>query len=256
MDAPLEDPVGTYDDLGRLMHMKHAYSLDREVLGLDWQRGSLYLVGGAPEDSDRYILGNCIVEGTKTEQLGFYFCADLPYPISSNLFQMQIEKTRKQKGNVDFDHIQMPFVYFDYIPNPTVSYVVERIFVMAEKRHADYFVIHHLQDINGGPFIRYRREVQLNKILQLLKTVAETTETVIVVTSTLSFPRRERRIMLEDLAGSPLAEKYCDRVLLIDYSDDFGYRLLILKESAEDGRLEETVIPVVITDKSSAFEKP
>jgi len=206
--------------------MQSSFFEDIDILGMDYSPGQLILVGGENWDMTHYVLSNCILEGLKDVPV-LYFCGKNVTPVSDELVRLEAESFRDGDGSIIMESFHSLPVHFDGTDNPSVSYIIGRIFHMVETQDVGCVVVDSLQDILGGPLKKYRRESQLNGTLHLLKAVAEVTATAIIVLSRINYPRRNRRLSVDDLQEAPYVEEYCDQVILID-RDEKGLNEFIL----------------------------
>ena len=204
--------------------MQSSFFEDIDIPGMDYSPGQLILIGGENWAVNQYVLKNCILEGIPDIPV-LYFCGNYLSPVTNTLVRLEAESFRDAEGHIDMDEFHLPPVYFDATKDPSVSYLIGRIFHYVETQDIGCIVLDSLQDIQGGP-VKGCREHQLNGTLQLLKTIAEVTFTVVIVLSRINYPRRNRRLTVDDLQEAPYVEKYCDQIVLIDSERPFVEELI------------------------------
>ena len=238
--------------------MKSSFYDDIHILGMDFAPGNLIVVGGEHWDMMHYVQANCIMEGTMASpgmDVPMLYFSEGNF-VQDAMLRLVTEMAKDKDGNIDIDNkVRLPSVYFDNTPSPSMSYLVGRIFHMVETVEIGGVVIDTLQNVTGGPLKRYRREHQLNCTLSILKKVAEITDTVIIVLSSLTYPRRKRRLSVDDLLESPYVEAYCDQIILLDHCNDDLYELILIKGTPGNNQVNKTVIKARLRSKNQPFRR-
>ena len=224
-----------------------------EILGITWIPGELILVGARPEcGKSRYVLGNCIVAGTKGLIPVAYFVPNgSTYKISKTMMEMIVGGSA---GNNEKDlPNNMPEypLYIDCSPHLTIEYLVERIFHMVKEHGVKMVAIDTLQDVDGGVFSANTREKEMTFILRILKNLAEALDLVVIVTSQLSenVQWSNQTPQIKDILYVPFAENLCDQIVLIKSMAvlEDAYQLVLPKGfTIFDGEYGEMIINTVL----------
>lgn len=232
-----------------------------EILGITWIPGELILVGARPEcGKSRYVLGNCIVAGTKGLIPVAYFVPNgSTYKISKTMMEMIVGGSA---GNNEKDlPNNMPEypLYIDCSPHLTIEYLVERIFHMVKEHGVKMVAIDTLQDVDGGVFSASTREKEMTFILRILKNLAEALDLVVIVTSQLSenVQWSNQTPQIKDILYVPFAEDLCDQIVLIKSMAvlEDAYQLVLPKGfTIFDGEYGEMIINTVL-DKEKGYLK-
>jgi hypothetical protein len=233
-----------------------------EIVGLDWAPGNLILVASRSwSGKNRYVLGNCIVAGTKEEiPVAYFLPDDDSMLIRRALLRTQVGPQAFDSGQIMTGKLKELPLFFDDTPNMTISYIVNRLFHLAETKEIGMAVIDGLQDINTSQLDCGTRERELNSVLRILKAMAEALGIVIIVTSSLSdynFPQNELPA-IRDILDVTEATSFCDQIILfhmVDFLEDFHKMILPFGHPffKDDGR--EMVINLVLDKELGYFKK-
>ena len=233
-----------------------------EIVGLDWTPGNLILVASRSwGGKNQYVLGNCIVAGTKDKIPVAYFLPDGDsLRVAKALVRMQVEPQSCDSGQIMTEKLKELPLFFDDTPDMTISYIVNRLFHLAETKGIGMAVIDGLQDINTSQLDGGTRERELNSVLRILKAMAEALGIVIIVKSSLSdynFPQNELPT-IRDILDVTEAKSFCDQIILfhlVDFLEDFHKMILPFGHPffKDDGR--EMVLNLVLDKELGYFKK-
>jgi len=233
-----------------------------EIIGMEWTPGNLILVASRSwGGKNQYVLGNCIVAGTKEEIPVAYFLPDGDsMRIRRALLRMQVGPQALDSGQIKTENIKELPLFFDDTPDMTIAYIVDRIFHLAETKEIGMAVIDGLQNINTSQLDGGTRERELNSVLRILKALAEALGIVIIVKSSLSdfnFPQSELPT-IRDILDVTEAHSFCDQIILfhpVEVLKDF-YKMILPWGHPffkEDGR--EMVLNLVLDKETGYFKK-
>ena len=244
------------------MKQRENIDFDPDVIGLDWAPGNLILVASHPGcGKSQYVLGNCIVAGTKEEVPVAYF---LPrgdsFRILKALVRLQAGPEAFDSGRIQPKDIkELPFS-IDDTPDMTIAYVVNRLFHLSETKGIQLAVIDELQGLDTSQLVGSTRERELNAALRILKSVAEALGIVIIVKSTLSdhHGQQDGLPTVRDILDVTEAKIHCDQILLFHRVDILkGYYKMILPMGhpffKDDGR--EMVLNLILDNEAGCFRK-
>ena len=190
-----------------------------EIIGLDWAPGNLILVASRSwGGKNQYVLGNCIVAGTKEEIPVAYFLPDGDsLRVAKALVRMQVGPQAFDSGQIKTETLKEFPLYFDDTPSMTIAYIVDRLFHLAETKGIGMAVIDGLQDINTTRLDGGTRERELNSVLRLLKVMAEALGIVIIVNSSLSDYgcHQQEQPSARDILDVTEAKTICDQIILL-----------------------------------------
>lgn len=241
--------------------MKHS-DYRPNILGLDWAPGNLILVGSRAWGGRlQYVLGNCIVNGTKDEiPVAIFIPGRDRGELKKLLLRMQVGDSVYESGQITpKDLIDYP-LYIDDTAPMTIAYLTGQIFRYVEEKNVGMVVIDLLQNIDGGIIDESTREGELNGILCILKALAETLGIVIVVISQLSriIVKEHRMPKVRDLLDVTEAEEHCDQIILIHPLDPFvkeAMMILPFGSPNQYGRSEEQILSVSMDCNKHYFRK-
>lgn len=233
-----------------------------EIIGLDWAPGNLILVASRSwGGKNQYVLGNCIVAGTKEEIPVAYFLPDGDsMRIRRALLRMQVGPQAFDSGQIKTENIKELPLFFDDTPDMKISYIVDRLFHLAETKEIGMAVIDGLQHLNTSQLNGGTRERELNSVLRILKAMAEALGIVIIVKSSLSdynFPQNELPT-IRDILDVTEAKSFCDQIILfhqVDFLKDC-YKMILPSGHPffkDDGR--EMVLNLVLDKELGYFKK-
>jgi len=232
-----------------------------EILGITWIPGELILVGARPEcGKSRYVLGNCIVAGTKGLIPVAYFVPNgSTYKISKTMMEMIVGGSASNNEKDLPNNMPEYPLYIDCSPHLTIEYLVERIFHMVKEHGVKMVAIDTLQDVDGGVFSASTREKEMTFILRILKNLAEALDLVVIVTSQLSenVQWSNQTPQIKDILYVPFAEDLCDQIVLIKSMAvlEDAYQLVLPKGfTIFDGEYGEMIINTVL-DKEKGYLK-
>jgi hypothetical protein len=228
---------------------KNAYNEYRpEIVGMDWTPGSLILVGSLWFESRHYVLGNCIVQGTKEDISVAYFAPD------GNAVRLKRLMLQMQKEIKDYP------LYIDDTPHMSISYIIERTFHLVGSKDVGLVVIDCLQKVDSNVLGKDTKEEELNNVLRLFKAMAEALGIVIIVTSKLSdhISKNHRRPEVRDLLDITEADSYCDQIILFHDEEENGgtFKMILpLGHPWYHGEFGEMVINVIKDKEKLLFKK-
>ena len=233
-----------------------------EILGMGWIPGNLILVGSLSWGGRlEYVLGNCIVGGTKDEIPAALFApkGKRQY-FMERLLRMQLGKEVFDKGRFSAKDLKYYPLYIDDTPQLTIPYLVGQIFRLVEQQGVQMVIINRLQDIDGSVLEEWSREGELNSTLRLLKALAESLSILIIVTSKLSrrLIKENRPPTVNDILDVTEAEEHCDQVILIHPLDPFvgkAKMILPLGHPYYKGAYGEQVLNVSLDEDKQYFKK-
>ena len=242
---------------------KKDYNVYRpEIIGMDWTPGNLILVASRSwGGKNQYVLGNCIVAGTKEEIPVAYFLPDGDsMRIRRTLLRLQAGPEAFDSGQIKTENIKELPLFFDDTPDMTIAYIVNRIFHLAETKEIGMAVIDGLQCLNTSQLDGGTKERELNSVLRILKAMAEALSIVIIVKSSLSdyyFPKNELPTIREILDVTE-AKSFCDQIILfhpVDVLKDFYKMILPFGYHAfkDDGL--DMVLNLVLDKETGYFKK-
>ena len=101
-----------------------------EIVGMEWTPGNLILVASRSwGGKSQYVLGNCIVAGTKEEIPVAYFLPDGDSaPVRMGLLRLQAGARAFDSGRIETENIKELPVYFDDTPGMTIAHIIDRLF--------------------------------------------------------------------------------------------------------------------------------
>lgn len=233
-----------------------------EIVGMEWTPGNLILVASRSWGGKcQYVLGNCIVAGTKDKIPVAYFLPDGDSMLLRRaLLRMQVGPQVFDSGQIMTGKLKELPLFFDDTPDMTISYIVNRLFHLAETKEIGMAVIDGLQDINTSQLDCGTRERELNSALHILKAMAEALGIVIIVKSSLSdynVPQNELPT-IRDILYVTKAKSFCDQIILfhpVEILWDF-YKIILPFGHPffkDDGR--EMVLNLVLDKELGYFKK-
>ena len=241
--------------------MKH-YDYRPKILGINWCPGSLILVGSRAWGGRlQYVLGNCIIEGTKEEIPAALFTPGrTSQQVMRLLLRMQIGALVYKNGNISEDDLKVYPLYIDDTAPLTIAYLTERIFRLVEEKNVQLVVIDLLQSIDGSIFHESTREGELNGILRILNALAKALGIVIILTSQLSryTIKTQKPPTVRDLLDVTEANEYCDQIILIHPLDPFVKKAMMILPFGSlsyYGKTEEQVLYVSLDQDRHCFRK-
>ena len=228
-----------------------------EIIGMEWIPGDLILVASSPwGGGSQYVLGNCIVAGTKEEIPVAYFLPDRDAMcIRKSLLRLQVGPQAFDSGQIKTENINELPLFFDDTPDMTIAYIVDRLFHLAETKEIGMAVVDGLQFLKTSQLDGGTKEREL-KVLRILKVMAEALGIVIIVKSSLylqsEFPT------IRDLLNVTEAKSFCDQIILLNKVDFLeNYYKMILPFGhpffKDDGR--EMVLNLVLDVETGYFKK-
>lgn len=232
-----------------------------EILGVSWIPGELILVGAHESMRFQYVLGNCIVAGTKgLIPVAYFVPGGSTYRISKTMMGMIVGES---VGDIEKDLLNdEPYpLYIDCSPHLTVEYLVERIFHMVKEHGVEMVVIDTLQDVDGSVFSARTKENEMTFILRILKNLADALNLVLIVTSQLSenVQWANETPQSKDILYVPFAEDLCNQIILIKSVCgvlEEAYQLILPKGfSFFDGEYGEMIINTVLDEEKGYFKK-
>lgn len=236
--------------------------LDPQILGITWIPGELVLVGARPGCGKTcYVLGNCIVEGTKGLVPAAYFMpGGNMFKITKKIIEMTAGETADKEDDNPMAATPEYPLYIDCTSHLTIEYLIDRIFHFVKEYGVKMVVIDYLQKVDGGVFSAGTREMEMKSILCLLKNLAESLGLVVIVTSQLSesIERSNQTPQAKDILYVPFAEELCDQIVLIKSMGGPGgaYQLILPKGfTIYDGEYGEMTINAVFDTNKCYFRK-
>lgn len=233
-----------------------------EIVGMEWTPGNLILVASRSwGGKSQYVLGNCIVAGTKEEIPVAYFLQDSDAVwFHRSIMHMQMGQQAINNRQIKIDNIKVLPLFFDDTPSMTISYIVDRLFHLAETKGVGMAVIDELQDINTSQLDGGTKERELNSVLRILKAMAEALDIVIIVMSSLSdysFHQNEMPTV-RDILDVTEAKTICDQIILLhrDSILSNNYKMILPLGHPFfkiDGR--EMVLNLVLDKETGYFKK-
>ncbi len=233
-----------------------------EIVGLDWTPGNLILVASRSwGGKSQYVLGNCIVAGTKDKIPVAYFLPDGDsLRVAKALVRMQVGPQTFDSGQIKTENIKELPLFFDDTPDMTIAYIVDRLFHLAETKEIGMAVIDGLQCLNTSQLDGGTRERELNSVLRILKAMALALGIVIIVKSSLSdhdFQQHEQP-SVRDILDVTEAKTICDQIILlhrVSIMSDYYKMILPLGHPffKDDGR--EMVLNLVLDKETGYFKK-
>ena len=233
-----------------------------EILGLDWTPGNLILVASRSwGGKSQYVLGNCIVAGTKEEIPVAYFLPDGDSKrFAKALVRMQVGPQVFDCGQITTEKLKEFPLYIDDTPSMTIAHIVSRLFFLAETKSVKMAVIDGLQNLNTSQLDGGTRERELNSVLRLLKAMAEALGIVIIVKSSLSDYgfQEQKQPSVRDILDVTEAKTICDQIILlhrVSIMSDYYKMILPLGYPffKDDGR--EMVLNLVLDEETGYFKK-
>lgn len=217
VDAALEDPVGKGYDMGRLT----METLDD--LGLFWIDEQLILVAGSPmSGKTAYAVQSCFVANIEGNGPAVYFSLIAnSWNIRKVLFLQQAKRTGGIHNIGDLQKMPAIPVYLEDYERPPIEKLIERIFYFKKEKGAQFFVIDYLQliDCSSLGSMNLDRESALNRVLELLKSIARALGIIIMVVSEISSHWEKRGYpTIRDILDVSEAETYCDQILFVHHS--------------------------------------
>ena len=233
-----------------------------KILGMEWILGNLILVGSRSWGGRlEYVLGNCIVNGTKDEIPVAIFTpmGDRQY-FMRRLLQMQLGYEVFDNGPFSAKDINYFPLYIDDTHQLTIPYLVGQIFRFVEEKGVQLIIINRLQDIDCGIMDEESREGELDETLRLLKALAESLSIVIIVVSRLSrnYIKTGAAPSVRDILDVTEAEKHCDQIILLHPLDPFienAKMILPLGHPYYEGKYGDLVINVSLHRDKHFFMK-
>ena len=233
-----------------------------EIVGMEWTPGNLILVASRSwGGKSQYVLGNCIVAGTKDKIPVAYFLPDGDSMLLRRaLLRMQVGPQVFDSGQIKTENIKELPLFFDDTPDMTIAYIVDRLFHLAETKKIGMAVIDGLQCLNTSQLDGGTKERELNSVLRILKAIAEALGIVIIVNSSLSdynFPQNKLPT-IRDILDVTEATSFCDQIILfhpVDLLEDFHKMILPFGHPffKDDGR--EMVLNLVLDKELGYFKK-
>lgn len=233
-----------------------------KIIGLDWAPGNLILVASRSwGGKNQYVLGNCIVAGTKEEIPVAYFLPDGDsLRVAKALVRMQVGPQAFDSGQIMTEKLKELPLYLDDTPDMTIAYIINRLFHLAETKGIGMAVIDGMQDINTSQLDGGTRERELNSVLRLLKAMAEALGIVIIVKSSLSDYgcHQQEQPSARDILDVTEAKTICDQIILlhrVSIMSDYYKMILPLGHPffKDDGR--EMVLNLVLDKDMGYFKK-
>ena len=233
-----------------------------EIIGLGWTPGDLILVASRSlGGKDQYVLGNCIVAGTKEEIPVAYFLPDGDsMRIRRALMRLQAGPQAFDIGQIKTESIKELPIFFDDTPDMTIAYIVDRIFHLAETKNIGMAVIDGLQHLNTSQLDGGTKERELNSVLRILKALAEALGIIIIVKSALSdYDFHQHKLpTVRDILDVTEAKTICDQIILlhlVSVMSDYYKMVLPLGHPffKDDGR--DLVLNLVIDKETGYFKK-
>ncbi len=217
MDAALEDPVGKGYDMGRLT----METLDD--LGLFWIDEQLILVAGSPmSGKTAYAVQSCFVANIEGNGPAVYFSLIAnSWNIRKVLFLQQAKRTGGIHNIGDLQKMPAIPVYLEDYERPPIEKLIERIFYFKKEKGAQFFVIDYLQliDCSTLGLMNLDRESALNRVLELLKSIARALGVIVMIVSEISSHWEKRGYpTIRDILDVSEAETYCDQILFVHHS--------------------------------------
>ncbi len=189
-----------------------------EILGMTWTPGNLILVASRSWGGRvQYMLGNCIVEGTKDKvPVALFALQSTRAKIAEMLMRMQVGDVAYKNGKVAPRELTVYPVYIDDTPNITIARLVEQIFRLVEQQGIQMVIIEPVQAVDGSLLDDASRERELNGVLRILKSLADALSIVIVVCSELSDYgfKKHRQPTVRDIQYITETEDLCDQIIL------------------------------------------
>ena len=233
-----------------------------EILGLEWSPGHLIMVASDHwGKKSQFVLGNCILDGTKDEIPVAYFLPDGDSArVRMGLLRLQAGARAFDSGRIETEKIKELPVYFDDTPGMTIAHIIDRLFFLSETKDIRMAVIDGLQDINTSQLNVSSRERELNSVLRLLKTVAEALDIVIIVKSSLSEynSRHWDPPTVRDILDVTEAKTICDQIILlhrVSVTSDYYKMILPLGHPFIKYERREMVINIVLDKETGYFRK-
>lgn len=241
--------------------MKHS-DYRPEILGMPWVPGNLILVGSRAWGGRlEYVLGNCIVEGTREEiPVALFVPGRTPQQILRMLLRMQVGDSVYENGGFSANDFKDYPLYIDDTELLTIAYLTGQIFRFVAEKKVRMVVVDWLQSIDGGIIDESTREGELDGILCILKALAKTLGIVIILTSQLSRHVIKSRNLptVRDLLDVTEAKEYCDQVILIHPLDPFLRKALMIQQfKASDpfSKFEEHILNVSMDQDRHYFRR-
>lgn len=233
-----------------------------EIVGMEWTPGNLILVASRSwGGKSQYVLGNCIVAGTKEEIPVAYFLPDGDsMRIRKALLRMQVGPQVYDSGQIKTENIKELPMFFDDTPDMTIAYIVNRLFHLAETKGIGMAVIDGLQCLNTSQLDGCTKERELNSVLRILKAMAEALGIVIIVKSSLSdynFPQSELPT-IRDILDVTEAKSFCDQIILlhqVDILERFYKMFLPLGHPYYKDSGREMILNLVLDKDTGYFKK-
>ena len=244
------------------MRMKGYNDYRPEIIGMDWTPGNLILVASRSwSGKSQYVLGNCIVAGTKEEIPVAYFLPEGDsMRIRRALLRLQAGPQAFDSGQIKTESIKELPLFFDDTPDMTIAHIVDRLFHLAETKEIGMAVIDGLQYLNTSQLDGGTKERELNSVLRILKAMAEALGIVIIVKSSLSDYNYQQNELptIRDILDVTEAKSFCDQIILfhpVDILKDF-YKMVIPfgHPSFKDDGLE-MVLNLVLDKETGYFKK-
>ena len=196
-------------------------------LGLFWIDEQLILVAGSPmSGKTAYAVQSCFVADKEGNGPAVYFSLLAnSWNIRQMLFLQQANRTGGIYNNGDLQKMPAIPVYLEDFERPSIEKLIERIFHFKKEKGARFFVIDYLQLIDCSSFgsINLDRESALNRVLELLKSIARALGVIIMVVSELSSHWEKRGYpTIRDILDVSEAETHCDQILFVHRPTDCG----------------------------------
>lgn len=244
------------------MELTEQHHYEPEILGISWIPGELILVGARPGcGRTNYILGNCIVEGTKGNiPIAYFAPGGNPSNITKRIMGMVVGKPAVNDGSFLLWEMPEYPLYIDCTPHLEIEYLVGRIFHLVKEHAVKMVVIDCLQKVDGSNFSACTKEQEMKSILRILKGIAAALGLVIIVSSQISenVQWANQTPQVTDILYVPLAEELCDQIVLIKPMAvlEDAYQLILPKGFAIfDGEYGEVALNVVMDKDTGYFKK-
>ena len=242
--------------------MKEKNDFRPEIIGLDWTPGNLILVASRSwGGKSQYVLGNCIVAGTKEIIPVAYFLPNGDsIQVARALIRLQVGPQSFDSGHIKTEDIKKIPLIVDDTPSMTIAHITSSLFCLAETKNIQMAVIDGLQDINTSQLDGGTRERELNSVLRLLKAMAEALGIVIIVTSSLSdyVTHQQERPTVRDILDVTEAKTICDQIILlhrVSLISDFYKMILPLGHPFFKESASEMVLNLVLDKETGYFKK-
>ena len=196
-------------------------------LGLFWIDEQLILVAGSPmSGKTAYAVQSCFVANIEGNGPAVYFSLIAnSWNIRKVLFLQQAKRTGGIHNIGDLQKMPAIPVYLEDYERPPIEKLIERIFYFKKEKGAQFFVIDYLQliDCSSLGSMNLDRESALNRVLELLKSIARALGIIIMVVSEISSHWEKRGYpTIRDILDVSEAEAYCDQILFVHRPADCG----------------------------------